>query len=134
MHLSTLLESGSKKEKSKEMNSEAKELWLEGLRSDRYKQGKGCLLDSEGKFCCLGVLTDVYATKFNYKWNFADDGVASFSGESAILPVKVAKWAGVARNPHVEMMDGENTLTALNDSISNPFNFKEIAAVVDRQL
>lgn len=132
MHPSTLLESDSKKEKSKEMNSEAKELWLEGLRSDKYQQGNGCLLDSGGKFCCLGVLTDIYATKFNYKWNFADDGVANFSGESAILPVEVAKWAGVARNPHVEMIDGERTLTELNDGYLS--NFKEIAAVVDRQL
>ena len=34
-------------------------LWMDALRSGKYEQGKGALR-RDGKFCCLGVLCDVY--------------------------------------------------------------------------
>lgn len=40
------------------MKPEIKELWLEALRGGEYKQGRSHL-NSGGKFCCLGVLTDL---------------------------------------------------------------------------
>lgn len=35
-----------------------KKLWIEKLRSDEYEQGTHCLRYN-GKYCCLGVLSDL---------------------------------------------------------------------------
>lgn len=49
--------------------------WLAALRSGKYEQGYGLLMDGEGRFCCLGVLQDVV------------DCVESYgSGKSYCLP------------------------------------------------
>ena len=46
------------------MNPEVKKLWVEALRGGKYVQGKGKLhyisKDGQEKFCCLGVLCDLY--------------------------------------------------------------------------
>ncbi len=41
------------------MNKTYKKLWVEALRSDKYKQGRN-RLRRDNKFCCLGVLCDVF--------------------------------------------------------------------------
>lgn len=41
------------------MDANLKAQWLTALRSGEYKQGKFALRDSEGGYCCLGVLCDV---------------------------------------------------------------------------
>ena len=42
------------------MNQEVKTLWLEALRSGRYKQGAGQLYNpQDNTYCCLGVLCDI---------------------------------------------------------------------------
>lgn len=46
-------------DEKKRMNPEAKKLWVEALRSDKYQQGKGALKTIQGSFCCLGVLCDL---------------------------------------------------------------------------
>ena len=51
-----------KKPKFKKLNKEAKEKWLQALRSGDYKQGTGDL-QSGGCFCCLGVLEKVIKGK-----------------------------------------------------------------------
>lgn len=33
--------------------------WVAALRSGKYKQGKGFLLDENGKYCCLGVACSI---------------------------------------------------------------------------
>ena len=33
--------------------------WAEALESGEYDQGEGSLLNSEGRYCCLGVLASV---------------------------------------------------------------------------
>lgn len=45
--------------KQKKMDPTFKQLWLEALRSGKYKQGQGRLRDRNSRFCCLGVLSDV---------------------------------------------------------------------------
>lgn len=39
------------------LNPEKKRLWLEALRSEKYKQGH-CRLKGDSSFCCLGVYAD----------------------------------------------------------------------------
>lgn len=94
------------------MNEQVKKMWLDALRSGRYKQGQNVLhaYNSVGdeRFCCLGVLCDI-AVKHNVvarseeaKPNYPEiDGhnTAGFSygWQSAMvdLPVEVIKWAGL---------------------------------------
>jgi hypothetical protein len=43
------------------MNPEIKKIWVEALRSGKYKQGWGSLcqtIDGEDLYCCLGVLAN----------------------------------------------------------------------------
>ena len=41
------------------MKKSVKKLWLTALRSGEYRQGHD-VLRANGKFCCLGVLCDLY--------------------------------------------------------------------------
>lgn len=41
------------------MKKELKDKWVAALCSGNYKQGAGCLKDSKGQHCCLGVLCDI---------------------------------------------------------------------------
>lgn len=41
------------------MDSGLKQLWVDALRSGKYKQGAGYLRTPGDTFCCLGVLADV---------------------------------------------------------------------------
>jgi len=50
------------KEKIVMMQKYYKDLWIQALRSGKYKQGRGYLkyiLDKEGFYCCLGVLEEI---------------------------------------------------------------------------
>lgn len=40
------------------MNKEYKQPWIDALRSGNFKQGRN-KLESQGKYCCLGVLCEV---------------------------------------------------------------------------
>jgi len=118
------------------MNSTIKEKWLSALRSGKYKQGKEALRTKENKFCCLGVLCDVYRkeTKLG-KWdknhfsNFAFINTKKNNqkfNSLGILPISVMDWAGLK---DVNPTFGNETLAKLND---NGFTFQEIADIIDK--
>ena len=45
----------------KKMDKELKTLWVEALRSGKYKQGRGRLFSPEwGTYCCLGVGAEAF--------------------------------------------------------------------------
>lgn len=61
------------------MDKNIKKLWVEALRSGKYKQGKNYLhrvIDGENRFCCLGVLCkiadlaakEISANKYSYSY------------------------------------------------------------------
>lgn len=66
------------------MNKVAKK-WIAALRSRKYKQGNGQLLEN-GKHCCLGVLCEL-AVK--------EGVIKDFIPSSVGIPDKVMKWAGL---------------------------------------
>lgn len=33
--------------------------WIDGLRSGKYEQARGTIMETDGSMCCLGVLADV---------------------------------------------------------------------------
>lgn len=103
------------------MNKRIKKLWIKALRGGKYKQARGFLRrngDAE-RFCCLGVLCDLYRKEEGGAWSdhvFEANGLYS----SSVLPEPVHVWAD---------LDDENPLlgrtayaTGLNDQGKN-FNF-----------
>lgn len=110
------------------MNETVKEKWKTALTSGEYEQGIGSLRVNN-KYCCLGVLTDLYHKETGKgRWSamdvFIDDNEEASSG---FLTLGVQKWAGLPTNcPAV--VDGERYLHNLNDT-GTPF--VEIAKLLD---
>jgi hypothetical protein len=109
--------------------------WVKALRSGKYKKGQGqlaILKDSEDdnskrvKYCCLGVLCDLYAKETGIKW----DGDL-FEEESGALPKAVMKWAGLkSDDPHVlkeENGHGNSSAAELNDQTEPTVSFNKLA-------
>jgi hypothetical protein len=69
----------------KKMDPEAKELWIEALRSGKFKQGKRALKTYDGAFCCLGVLCEVTGNGY-YEHTTNDTGAAAFGIVSKVFP------------------------------------------------
>ena len=65
------------------MNSVIKKKWLNALRSGEYKQGQECLKNSEGAYCCLGVLCRITGNEDNRDMNqsYPTDTVNGVPGE-----------------------------------------------------
>ena len=92
------------------MRKKVKQLWVNALRSGKYEQGRSVLCSLDNKYCCLGVLTEVYIEQM--KKNRKKSKVNKFLGTSVskqyqvegegnatcLLPKVVEKWAGLNRN------------------------------------
>ena len=134
---------------SSEPNKERLRLWVEALRSGKYKQADRQLKRGD-TFCCLGVACDISGIG---KWDgdeylLPDGYAAEFS-----LPSAVTEWLGFAEdrsddneveigeitdpilNPYRELIAHKSasptiTLAGLNDS---GLTFNEIADVIERK-
>jgi hypothetical protein len=51
------------------MNAEDKALWIEALRSDKFKQGRFELRTDDGCNCCLGVLAEIKGIQYRVESN-----------------------------------------------------------------
>lgn len=121
------------------MNQEIKKLWIEALRSGKYKQATGRLskIDDNGvtRMCCLGVLCDLY-TKHTGKGEWVDgEYVRQFApsegpNEANHPPREVILWASLETT---RGMNGIN-LDSMNDGIGQPaHSFDEIATVIEEK-
>jgi len=122
------------------MNSEVKQKWIDALRSGEYIQGQKNL-ESEGKFCCLGVLCDlavkdgvpVLVTKDSRSRHVLDSvSFTRYDGSAAVLPEKVRNWAGLSYSDFddwklIEMNDG-------NGSGTRTYSFDQIADYIEKNL
>jgi len=124
------------------MNSKIKQVWIEKLRSGEYSQGKNELRSPNNKFCCLGVLCDIYLKEHNQEWISSSDGhyyllsedENYFGPESEILTQEVAEWAELNdKSPLVKIgVDAiQERLTVLNDQ---GYSFSEIADFIQNSL
>ena len=109
----------------KKMNPEWKAKWLVALRSGKYKQGNGILLDDEGGYCCLGVLQSIVGAPC--KGDFLDP--------------KVAREVGLPnlRTPMDDLTKSRNPqarLAVMNDGLADqePRSFLEIADWIEEHL
>ena len=127
------------------MDQRIKKLWVDALRSGEYQQGKSFLRHHD-RFCCLGVLCDLYQKETNLgKWKVVhyedDDGQATvyqfiikaYPPETATLPWKVMKWAGLEHRNPVIAPNGlfDRSAVRYNDK---GYSFKEIAQLIEDNL
>lgn len=124
--------------KTKRMNKVVKAKWLKALRSGKYKQARYKLKD-RNKFCCLGVLTDLWRHEIKPDWDSGID-VPCISGEDTVLPGQVVEWAGLSEDdPQVRIKGKRTALSSLNDdgyeaNDYRPCNFKHIADIIEKKL
>lgn len=112
--------------------------WVEALRSGEYKQANGRLCDGGTKFCCLGVLTELFIQhkhentklgQYKYGWETSSiTGRISFKGETALLHKEVKEWSGM------DTLDGSlydsTQLTRLND---DGYKFEQLANIIEER-
>jgi hypothetical protein len=83
------------------MNKDVQTRWVEALRSDKYKQGRTYLRDKRERFCCLGVLCDLYDPNGWVDGNEAE-GIYQYDDDferrRSIPPMKVQDWAKIQFN------------------------------------
>lgn len=123
------------------MNQQIKQKWVGALLSGKYKQGMGMLRSRSDKFCCLGVLCDLYAQETGAKWEHsASTGHYMMGGVDDILPQEVCDWAGIDQSPAViatyvdkrgKMKEQNQTLGDINDF---GVRFATIAKYIKEQL
>jgi hypothetical protein len=109
------------------VNKEAKEMWIDALRSGKYTQGKSCLKGVDGNYCCLGVLVEVfenyYGLKFNRQINSCKSAMEFGSfGSVAAPPELVIAWINLLPKHQTLLMN-------LNDK--HGCNFAGIADLLE---
>lgn len=125
------------------MNERVKKIWLEALRSGEYKKGVGCLRDNQDRFCCLGVLCDLYANEHPDEGTWEDSGEITFRAfhvdgrySTQVLPGSVVSWAGLEDyNPGISPINvngkQERCIAGLNDCCDT---FDEVIQIIEDQL
>lgn len=126
------------------MNQEIKQKWLTALRSGEYEQGRETLRSLDNKFCCMGVLCDLYikenqAEDKKVDWNINPYRKAySFEECSSLTPNVVLEWAGIDTEldlgpyvPHPIEGYGLSSVGVMNDmSVS----FIDIADIIEESV
>jgi hypothetical protein len=117
------------------MNPKIKAKWVAALRSGEYKQGKVCLRQVDGGFCCLGVLTDLAVRVGVGAWKPPVDNAYFFDCDSGMLPEKVSEWAGFV---YPARMGGEVIIDGIVDMLAGHNDdgktFAQIADAIEAQL
>lgn len=114
------------------MKTKWKLKWVTALRSGKYRKGKN-QLHSRGRYCCLGVLTDIVCNE-----NSELDR-AYLLCDAAALDNSIVEIVGLKSiNPTVQYKDTEVTLAGLNDEgwkeKGKGLTFKKIADIIEEQL
>jgi hypothetical protein len=109
-------------------------LWTNALRSGDYAQGQE-YLNCNNRFCCLGVLCDLYVKHVGYNElpvTVFSNNITEYDGAEAVLPFVVQDWAGMKTCIGSLPDPDENTsLAELNDGGSS---FEELAKVIESSL
>lgn len=103
------------------MNPEIKDMWVDALTSGEYKQGQNVLQCSNGEFCCLGVLCDLYMKAtgngqwvIDYSWGHKF--VTGTQEDSCAPTPDVMEWAGLEVLPSYDKDTHLGQLICKNDS------------------
>lgn len=128
------------------MKQEIGELWIKALRSGEFKQTSSRLRRTDGGFCCLGVLCELYRRETGKgEWvepirDYRHDNpmvipfdVDSENSESekdfatSGLPGEVMRWSGVQDSLGLVRITEPISLSAMNDAGES---FESIADVI----
>ena len=113
------------------MNPTTKNLWLEALRSGKYKQGTYALRDEDNCFCCLGVLCDVIDPV----------GWTDVTCRSSMNSKRVFKHQGASAFPNIQLLeqhfnfsrcDVREKLSKLAGANDGGISFAEIADRIEQ--
>jgi hypothetical protein len=131
------------------MDESVKQEWVEALRFGDYEQGTGALHETNrtDRFCCLGVLCDLYQDstgKGEWQESSVEDSdcyhFTTPNGRSkSVLPEDVREWAGLNRSRGVVLQPADlpddnsapHSLSSLNDA---NYSFDEIADIIEQNL
>jgi hypothetical protein len=110
------------------MHQDIKERWVEALQSGNFTQGRGLLRSTDDRYCCLGVLCEVYR-RYNHNnvdWTLRKsstyyDFMVGEEISSVALPKTIMAWAELNERQ-------EGVLMNLND---RDVPFDAIANVID---
>jgi hypothetical protein len=103
---------------------EARKIWIEALRSDKYSQTRQRLHDKNG-YCCLGVACELFSKELEIYREFDSLEREVFDGCSLNLPRKLADFLGLVDEDGSSKDNQSRTLTDLNDH--KLYTFKQIA-------
>ena len=115
------------------MKPQIGEMWVAALRSNRFEQGKGALVNAtRAKYCCLGVLCELaIQNEVPVKVRLTSDGEMAYGDGTAFPPPEVCEWAGL-RTESAQLHDApEDSLALMNDK---GFSFAEIANVIEQKV
>lgn len=132
------------------MNQEVKEKWITALESGEFKQGKEYMC-KEGSYCCLGVLSELYAREHGvdlmslYEDSSLEDAedeekritLNGYIGETDELHPDVAIWAGLPVEVRVKYkpahigFKNDTKIAWVNDKY---LDFEKIAQLIREQL
>lgn len=113
------------------MKKEIADLWIDALKSGKYKKDIFKLNINNETFCCLGVLCELaIANGIELEKIVDDDKSIDYDNNATHLPEKVQEWAGMRSN-YGSFDSGKNNLVSLNDTSVN-FN-KVIRAILEHQ-
>jgi hypothetical protein len=110
------------------MNPDIREEWITALLSGDYPQGKA-YLHRGGKWCCLGVLSDLAVKAGVIPPPTEHDGVYTYGAlaEGALLPDEVSEWAGIN---HTGLWETESIADCLSTRNDHGATFEEIAELI----
>lgn len=122
------------------MRQDIKQLWIDALRSNNYKQARHELVhqNDQGIYehCALGVLCDIAVQKgviTQTPLGYRAQTDPETYGESAILPKAVADWAKLrSRDPYTKYELDSELVSDLNDK--RRLSFDEIASILEEDL
>lgn len=115
------------------MDPRVKKMWVKNLRSGKIKQGQHKLAkieDGEWKFCCLGVLTEMYQTAMRrdgepvLSEHMNGNRVVYDRCHEGMPPVAVSDWANL----------GYSTMEPLASKNDSGWSFKIIADWIEKEL
>lgn len=101
-----------------------RKLWVEALRSGKYRQTKSKLKARNGAMCCLGVLADLAGCE----WKYDPDGKKYLANDEAgFAPFEAMDFVGLKEG------GGGYERGQLSDLNDEGTSFKEIAAIIESE-
>lgn len=106
-----------------------RKLWVEALRSGKYRQAKERLRKRNGAMCCLGVLSTLAGCEWS--WNQPENAYLGDDHEDHDAPLRARGFVGLRTSSgDYEIDDDSYSLASENDAGKT---FAEIADIIESE-